>query len=257
MSDNKKLWNSLKRPPETALKPIMAGRLKGKSDINPQWRYEVMTEVFGSIGFGWAYRIVKQWLEPGHGNEVAAFTEIELRIRVGGEWSEPIPGVGGSMFVAQEKNGPYTSDEAFKMSLTDALSVAMKQLGVAADIYAGLWDGSKYRDPPKEQQKPQSKALSKTLDAPDGSTPRNDVGERIDALLKALARDDQTKVYEQWNAMNDAEKMKAKADSLMSNNQLRRTRAIVVKLVAADKNELPEPWVAKVLEETTEEVRLN
>ena len=54
------------------------------------------------------------------------------------------------LFIAKEKNGLYTSDECFKMSLTDAISVACKSLGFAADIY---WnnDRSKY-DRPEETQ---------------------------------------------------------------------------------------------------------
>jgi hypothetical protein len=43
-----------------------------------------------------------------------------------------------------EKIGPYNSDEAFKMATTDALSVALKMIGVASAIYEGKWDGSKY-----------------------------------------------------------------------------------------------------------------
>ena len=31
------------------------------------------------------------------------------------------------------------------MAITHALSTAMKMLGMAADIYAGMWDGSKYK----------------------------------------------------------------------------------------------------------------
>jgi len=44
-----------------------------------------------------------------------------------------------------EKNGYYVSDEADKMALTDAMGVAMKALGVAADVYweKGQFD-SKY-----------------------------------------------------------------------------------------------------------------
>ena len=52
-----------------------------------------------------------------------------------GEWSDAIPGTGGSSLVAMERSGAYVSDEAYKMALTDALSVAMKSLGVAADVY--------------------------------------------------------------------------------------------------------------------------
>ena len=57
-----------------------------------------------------------------------------------------IPGIGGSMFVASEKAGLRTNDECYKMAVTDALSVAMKMLGVGADIYMGRYDGSKYAE---------------------------------------------------------------------------------------------------------------
>ena len=42
----------------------------------------------------------------------------------------------------------YNSDEAYKMAVTDALSVAFKAFGMAAEVYLGNWDGSKYKDAP-------------------------------------------------------------------------------------------------------------
>jgi hypothetical protein len=36
-----------------------------------------------------------------------------------------------------EKGGKYTSDECFKMALTDAISVAAKALGVGGSVYSG------------------------------------------------------------------------------------------------------------------------
>lgn len=145
--DNKRIWNRVCRPPEKVLKPIQAGRLKGKSDINPQWRYEAMTEIFGPVGFGWYHTIDEMMVSHGEKGEQVATVVVSLYVKEGDEWSEPIQGIGGSMLVAQEKNGPFTSDEAFKMAETDALSVAMKRLGVAADIYKGDFDGSKYSRP--------------------------------------------------------------------------------------------------------------
>lgn len=50
------------------------------------------------------------------------------------------------MLVAQESSGLHANDEGYKMAITDALGTAVKMLGVAADVYAGKWDGSKYRD---------------------------------------------------------------------------------------------------------------
>ena len=137
-------YKKLSTPPKWALKPIGAGRLKGMTDISPQWRYQVMTEVFGLCGIGWKFEVIKKWTEQGPDNQVCAFVDIHLYVKQD-EWSAPIPGTGGSMLVAKESKGPHVSDECWKMATTDALSSAMKVIGVAADIYAGHWDGSKYR----------------------------------------------------------------------------------------------------------------
>jgi len=148
------IWEQVARPPKEALKQITGGRLSGMTDVKPQWRYKIMTEVFGPCGAGWKYEIVRFWSHEA-GAEVMAFCEVNLYYRdENKEWSEPIPGIGGSMLTAIERKGPYNSDEAYKMALTDALSVAMKALGVAADIYMGMWDGSKYHDVKEEQSKP-------------------------------------------------------------------------------------------------------
>lgn len=131
---NLRFYNILRRTPKEALKPIGAGRLKGMSDVNPMWRIQCLTAAFGPCGIGWRYEITKQWTEA-FGNEVKAYCNINLFVKDGKEWSEAIPGTGGSSEVSQERNGLYVSDECYKMALTDALSVAMKALGVAADVY--------------------------------------------------------------------------------------------------------------------------
>lgn len=131
---NLDLYNKLKVVPAEAIKPIQNGRLKGKSDINPMWRIKTMTEHFGVCGIGWKYVITKQWTET-FGTETKAYCNIDLFVEVDGQWSDAIQGTGGSSEVTMERNGSYVSDECYKMALTDALSVAMKALGVGADIY--------------------------------------------------------------------------------------------------------------------------
>ena len=141
-----KYYNALRQPPPEALKQIQGGRISGKTDVNPQYRYKAVTEQFGPCGVGWKYNIEKLWLEPADSGQVCAFSLVNVWVKIDGEWSEPIPGIGGSMLTEQETKGLHVSDECFKMATTDALSVALKMLGVAADIYAGAWDGSKYKD---------------------------------------------------------------------------------------------------------------
>lgn len=137
------LYERFRAVPDTAKREIVAGRLKGKTDINPMWRIKALTEAFGPCGIGWKYKIIREWLEPGANGEIAAFMDIELFYKLDGQWSEAIPGTGGSAFVAKERAGLYTSDECYKMALTDAISVACKALGIGADVY---WqaDSTKY-----------------------------------------------------------------------------------------------------------------
>lgn len=143
--ENMTIYDACRSVPESAKKAITAGRLKGKTDINPMWRIKRLTEQFGPCGIGWYYKPVRKWLET-HGDETAAFVDIELYVKIGGEWSMPIAGTGGSMFAARQKDGVYVSDECYKMASTDAISVACKQLGIGADVY---WDAdrTKYDDP--------------------------------------------------------------------------------------------------------------
>jgi hypothetical protein len=135
--DNLHIYNKVRSVPDEAKKPIKGGRLRGMTDINPMWRIKVLTEAFGPCGVGWKYDVSGKWTESGANGEIAAFVDVNLYIKHGETWSEAIPGTGGSAFVTKEKSGLYTSDECYKMALTDALGVACKALGVAADVY---WD---------------------------------------------------------------------------------------------------------------------
>ena len=147
--ENLELYNKLRTVPSEAQKEIKAGRLRGFTDTNPMWRIKKLTEEFGVCGMGWKYVIKEQKIEIGGNNEKSAFVTIDLFIKQNDKWGEAIPGVGGSSFVANERNGLHTSDECFKMALTDAISVACKALGMGADIYYSK-DSTKYDDADKK-----------------------------------------------------------------------------------------------------------
>ncbi len=133
--ENMEIYTKVMETPKTALKAIAAGRLKGMSDINPMYRIQKLTETFGPCGFGWKYTITNKEIMEGANGEKIAIVDIDLYVKWNGEWSEAIPGTGGASFIANERNGAYTSDECYKMGLTDALSVACKALGIGADVY--------------------------------------------------------------------------------------------------------------------------
>lgn len=175
--DNLSIYNIVREVPKEAKREITAGRLKGKTDINPMWRIKKLTEVYGQCGIGWKYKITDKRMEESTTGEIACFIDIDLFVNTGEKWSEAIPGTGGSMFVAKEKNGLYTSDECFKMALTDAISVSCKALGFGADVY---WDKdtTKYSD--KHGQHSEPKAPKKQTEP--------ETNPQILKLKKAIAR---------------------------------------------------------------------
>lgn len=188
MSENMKVYEKVRAVPPEALKSINGGRLKGMSDINPMWRIKMLTEVFGLCGIGWKTEIVDKRLEQGSGIEIVCFVDINLYVKVDGEWSAPIPGMGGSSFVTQEKSGPYTSDECFKMAYTDAISVACKSLGFAADVYFEK-DRTKYSDQGERatttrQNAPQTSQQQQST-PPQGSTQQGSGGPQVTYITQA------------------------------------------------------------------------
>lgn len=172
--NNLDIYNRVRVVPKEAQKAITAGRIKGMTDINPMWRIQVLTEQFGVCGIGWKYVITDKQIIEGANGERCAFVDIDLYVKVNGEWSEAIQGTGGSSFVASERNGLYTSDECFKMALTDALSVSCKALGIGADVY---WAGGRTKytandntpeaptqpkpEAPKKQPTPRERLIAK------------------------------------------------------------------------------------------------
>lgn len=161
--ENLEIYNKVKEVPKNAQKQITAGRLKGMTDINPQWRIEKLTEVFGPVGIGWFAKEIKREFVDGANDEKMCFVDIELYIKVDNEWSKPIYGTGGSTFVAKESKGLYTSDEVVKMAYTDAISVACKQLGFGADIYWNKSD-SKYQQKTNNIVQPVTKKIDKPIE---------------------------------------------------------------------------------------------
>ena len=141
--DNLSIYERVRSVPTEAKKAIEAGRLKGKSDINPMWRIKKLTEVFGPVGFGWYTEVIKTWTEVDENSDVAVFVDINLFVKKDGGWSKPIYGNGGNKLISHERkyeNGtqilvPYLDDDAYKKAYTDAISVAAKALGVGADVY--------------------------------------------------------------------------------------------------------------------------
>lgn len=154
----KEKFSIMARPPQEALNTIQFGRLKGKSDINPQWRIEALTEVFGLCGVGWYFEVLgSTFVDVPATEEKMVYVTVAIYVKEDtGEWSKPVIGVGGDFVIIRDKNGVHGNDEAMQMAVTDGLGKAAKCVGIASDIYRGKYD-SKYgwRDQKAKEQTPE------------------------------------------------------------------------------------------------------
>ena len=146
MDNNLSIYNAGRSVPEEAQKSFNNGKFSG-TDINPMWRIKKLTELFGPAGSGWYYEVISERAEE-HGETTIAIVDLNLYVKWNGEWSKPIYGTGGNILLRKGS----TSDEGYKMALTDALSVACKALGIGADIYFAK-DKTKYTAAQEPQQK--------------------------------------------------------------------------------------------------------
>lgn len=142
--DNLRLWRLLKRTDPRATKPFARpGGFRG-TQIDPAWRLQVMTEAFGPVGQGWGYEQL-EWTVIEQ--MVFACVRVWYRDPETGERYYTGPQWGGTELFRRRRDGDLEpNDESFKMSVTDALGKCLLQLGLAADVYLGLFDDSKYRE---------------------------------------------------------------------------------------------------------------
>lgn len=141
-------YENVRRVPSDRLKPIGAGKLAKMTDINAQWRIEVMTETYGLCGLGWKYEIGEAVHQPMNDGQIMLYLPVSVYIKdkETNEWSAPITQYGGDWLIKKEKEKLVGQEEAYKKCLTDALGKALSVIGVAGDVYAGCWDGAKYTD---------------------------------------------------------------------------------------------------------------
>lgn len=141
MSNNTDLWDRLgKTDPAHTKAFTRGGGFKGTA-IKPMWSYRRMTEEFGPCGTGWGVCEPSFQVVPGPDGEVLVFCTASI-------WYGPekhlVFGVGGDKAFGKNKHGLQADDEAFKKAFTDAITNALKLIGVGADVHMGLFDDSKY-----------------------------------------------------------------------------------------------------------------
>lgn len=225
MDNNLAIYLRAAEVPAEAQKEITAGKLKGKTDINPMWRIKTLTEIFGPCGIGWYTKILERWTERD-ANESSAWVRIEMFVKFPGtnEWSAPIEGIGGSKQCGKGQ-GDGINDEAFKMAETDAISVACKKLGFGANIYWAK-DRTKYSqvEEPQTAKKPVTAAPKKP--APAAPVRKADAESDTKALEDLALADALRDVDEAKNAKELTEAWDRWKQAFGSNEKLRRAIAM-------------------------------
>lgn len=225
MDNNLEIYQRAAEVPAEAQSRIEAGKLIGKTDINPMWRIKTLTELFGPCGIGWYTKILERWVERDD-NESAAWVRIEMFVKFPGtnEWSAPIEGIGGSKQCGKGQ-GKGINDEAFKMAETDAISVACKKLGFGANIYWAK-DRTKHsqEEEPQPAKKPAPAAMKKS--APAAPVRKADAEPDTKALEDLALADAMRDVNEAKNAKELTEAWDRWKQAFGSNEKLRRAIAM-------------------------------
>lgn len=227
MPDNLELWNKLgKTDPEHTKKFSRAGGFKGTA-IKPIYTTQKMTEVFGPAGKGWGMGEPSFQTVPGNDGQVAVYCTLALWWADAEGSVNTVYGVGGDMVVVKQSSGLRTDDEAFKKAFTDALSNAMKHIGMSADVHLGLFDDSKY-----VQQRQNEEAA---LHAPSPSAQAEaDAIEAVDKpLSKALARSLEQEMRDEIAACATVEQLQVLWTSQAFQAELKR---------------LPRDWLTALIE---------
>ena len=207
--------------PKDAQKSFNNGSFSG-TDINPMWRIQALTEVFGPTGFGWWTNNVRyDFVESPETKEVHVFCELDLYVKdpETGEVSQPIYGIGGNTYIKQWKSGAKASDEAKKMAYTDALGIACKALGIGHDIWYSN-DRTKYtmysddqpakpKTEPKIETKAEPKAEAKAEPKPE---PKQEETHTLDTAT--LIDEIRQKLDEIGSSMNKEDKIKFASENI-------------------------------------------
>ena len=139
MTDNLRHWDRFADIDPKFTKAITGKAYKGTSP-NPQYVIKCLTEIFGPVGEGFGWEVVREDFTP-LGDEILHWCRIKF-------WhtdrSNAFDSYGQTKALMKTKNGLMSDEDAPKKSLTDAVIKAASHVGIASNIFLGRWDDQKY-----------------------------------------------------------------------------------------------------------------
>ena len=112
-ADNLHIFKQVQSVPEDAQKPFESPWGKRLTEIDPMWRIEQLTRLFGPAGEGWYTEVTRQEKVSLQNGEICVFTDLNLYLKDSktGKWSKPIRGTGGNRLVLMTAEGLFVDDE--------------------------------------------------------------------------------------------------------------------------------------------------
>lgn len=165
--DNLRLWTRFADIDPQHTKPITGKAYKGTSP-KPQYIVQLLTEMFGPVGQGFGWNVVAEGFTP-LGDEVLHWCRIRFW------WAEKeaaaleaniFEAYGQTKALMKTKNGLMMDEDAPKKSLTDAITKAASQIGIASNLFMGRWDDSRYVEAVNEEYRKAEREEAKAAAAP-------------------------------------------------------------------------------------------
>ena len=188
MGDNMRHWERFADIDPKFTKAITGKAYKGTSP-NPQYVIKCLTEIFGPVGEGFGWEVVREDFTP-LGDEILHWCRIKF-------WhtdrSNAFDSYGQTKALMKTKNGLMSDEDAPKKSLTDAIIKAASHVGIASNIFLGRWDDQKYVAEVNAEYRGQERAKA-------GPTPTDIAVAAVDACR---SEKDLRHVWESHSTMHD------------------------------------------------------
>jgi len=146
---NLEVWEKHASIPEKFLKKISGKDYNGNSP-NATYIVKCLSSLFGKCGEGWGYSIKEQGFREFQDGTVLHWVILQFWTGSRENYFEQF---GQTKVAYNTSANRYKVDEdAPKKSITDAITKAASHLGIASDIYLGLYDDNKYIAPREEDE---------------------------------------------------------------------------------------------------------
>lgn len=189
MQKNVSLWSLVSKTNPKYTKKVKLGR--EFTAIDPYSQIMKATEVFGPVGKGWGWEVIKVEYTPTD--------QVAILVRLWhGERSNYFEQWGQSgLYIDKNKTRPDT--DLYKKATTDAITKALSYLGFNADVFLGMFDDNKYvRDMANEFSEAEKEAAAEPLT--DADTAR--IKSTIESL-EACNSEDELKNFIQSDAFKN------------------------------------------------------